>query len=258
MRGEIVTVLALLPILAVSAYVQTLTGFAFALLAMGCIGLTHLMPLQEAAIVIGMLVIANALQILRRGRSDVARGTLMVTTLASLPLVAVGVWLAGILTGEQARWLRLLLGLSIVVSGVQLVRRSTRRTRPSGTAATAAIGALSGLMGGLFSASGPPLAQHLYRQPLPLDTIRTTLVSAFAINAVARLALVSAQGQMTLHLVLIAALGLPVVMAATWLARRHPPPLSTQAIRLVVFALLVLSGSALVIPAIAGILAGRG
>jgi uncharacterized membrane protein YfcA len=246
----------LLAVFAVSGYVQTLTGFAFGLLAMGSIGLLHLMPLPDAAIVVGLLVIVNALQVLRHGHLHVERRILFVTTLASLPMVAVGVWLVGVLSGEQVRWLRLLLATSIVLSGVQLVRPTRRREKLAATATTVAIGAVSGLMGGLFSAAGPPLAQHLYRQPLPLDTIRLTLVSTFAVNAVLRLGLVAVQGQLTLRLCLVALMAVPAVMLATWLARRHPPPLSPRTVRFVVFVLLTLSGLALGVPALVGIVAG--
>jgi uncharacterized membrane protein YfcA len=244
-------------VFALAAYVQTITGFAFGLMAMGSIGLLHLMPLADAAIVVGLLVIVNALQVLRRGHLHVERRMLLITTVASLPMVAVGVGVVAILSGEQVRWLRLVLGLSIVMSGLQLVRRTTRQERPSSTSVTMAIGALSGLMGGLFSAAGPPLAQHLYRQPLSLDTIRMTLVSTFAINAVLRLGLVAVEGRLSLHIGVIAAIALPVVMASTWLARRYPPPLSATAVRWIVFTLLSLSGLSLGIPALLDILARR-
>lgn len=128
-----VAVLAtLLGIFGVAAYIQTLTGFAFGLVAMGAIGLLHAMPLAEAAIIVGILVIANAVQVLRRNHLHVERRILLVTLATSLPLVAVGVWLVDQLSGEQADWLRLILGISILLSSVQLVRQTQRSRRGVG------------------------------------------------------------------------------------------------------------------------------
>ena len=35
-----------------------------------------------------------------------------------------------------------------------------------------------GLLGGLFSAGGPPLVYHFYRQPMAMEALRATLVAA--------------------------------------------------------------------------------
>lgn len=52
---------------AVAAYVQTLTGFAFGLVMMGAIALVGLLPLPDAAAMVGMLTLVNATQMFAQG-----------------------------------------------------------------------------------------------------------------------------------------------------------------------------------------------
>lgn len=62
----------LLVLAGLAAYMQTLTGFAFDLITMGGIGLSGLMPLPDAAVLVGCMALVNAAQVLARGRRDIA------------------------------------------------------------------------------------------------------------------------------------------------------------------------------------------
>jgi len=55
-----------------AADMQTLTGFAFGLIMMGGLGLTGLMPLPDAAVLVGCMMLVNAAQVLARGWRDIA------------------------------------------------------------------------------------------------------------------------------------------------------------------------------------------
>lgn len=247
---------AFLVLVAVGAYVQTLTGFAFGLVVMGGVGLTGVLPLPEAAVAVGFLVLVNAAQVLARGWRDIGRRELGLVLVGSLPLLWVGYRLLEWLAGSNLLALQLLLGIVIVVSAFQLLGQAGERPVRSGDASFVAFGALAGLMGGLFSTAGPPVVYHMYRQPLPHATIRETLVSIFALNAIVRLGFVVGEGKLTSGAAFAALLGAPLVAAATYAARRWPPPLSRRSLRAVVFGLLALSGLSLAIPAAAAILIG--
>jgi len=120
----------------------------------------------------------------------------------------------------------------------------------SSSASFVFFGAVAGLMGGLFSTAGPPLVYHLYRQPLPAISIRETLVAVFAVNAVIRLAMVAAAGDVPHSGFWWGLLCIPVVMIMTFVAKRWPPPLSALSIRRMAFGLLLLSGLSLAVPAL--------
>lgn len=242
--------LAVLLLLAAGAsYVQTLTGFALGLLFMGGVGLTGVVALPDAAVLVGVLAIVNAAQVLAKGWRDIARREFLLVIFVSLGFLVIGYWLLGLLVSSSLDWLKLVLGAIIVLSSIQLLLRPAPLRKPSGPASFAIFGAIAGVMGGLFSTAGPPLVYHFYRQPLRPAAIRETLVAVFAVNAVLRLLLVAGAGAMPSASFWWGLLCVPVVMVFTALARRYPPPLTPTGLRCVAFCLLFLSGVSLAAPA---------
>ncbi len=233
-----------------AAYAQTLTGFAFGLITMGGIGLTGLLSLPDAAMLVSVLTLVNASQMLLKGWRDVAWREFWLVMAASVPMLFAGYALLDWLAGTRADALRLILGLVIVVSSLQLARKPEPLASQSGNSSFLFFGAIAGLMGGMFSTAGPPLVYHFYRQPMPLATVRETLVTVFALNAVFRIGLVAAAGDLPPASTLLGLLAIPAVMAATFAARRWPPPISPAILRRIVFILLFLSGVSLGAPAV--------
>jgi hypothetical protein len=91
---------------------------------------------------------------------------------------------------------------------------------------------------------------------MPLAQIRETLVTVFALNQVVRLSMVGASGNFPTGSTLSGLLAIPVVMGATYAARRWPVPLPPAILRRVVFVLLFLSGVSLGAPAVSHMLGG--
>lgn len=233
-----------------AAYTQTLTGFAFGLITMGGVGLTGLLSLPDAAMIVSVLTLVNATQMLLKGWRDVAWHQFGFVMMASIPMLFVGYGLLEWLAGSHVDLLRLLLGLVIVVSSLQLARKPDPLPEQSGNGSFLFFGGIAGLMGGLFSTAGPPLVYHLYRQPMPLTKVRETLVTVFALNAVFRIGIVVASGDIPSDSTLSGLVAIPAVMCATYAARRWPPPISPVALRRIVFLLLLLSGISLGAPAV--------
>jgi uncharacterized membrane protein YfcA len=237
-----------------AAYVQTLTGFAFGLITMGGIGLTDLMPLPQAAVIVSILTVASALQMLLKGWRDVAWREFGLVMMSSAPLLLAGYALLEMLAATRIDLLRLVLGLIIIATSLQLSRRPEPLPDRSGDGSFLFFGAIAGLMGGLFSTAGPPLVYHFYRQPFQVARIRETLVAVFAMNAVFRLGLVAVSADLPAASAWSALMAIPVVMALTYAARRWPPPLTPITMRRIVFVLLFLSGLSLALPAVAHLL----
>jgi len=232
----------------VAAYAQTLTGFAFGLITMGGVGLTGLLSLPDAAMIVSVLSLVNSAQMLLKGWRDVAWRQFWLVMATSIPLLFVGYALLDWLAGTRADALRLILGLVIIVSSLQLAHRPEPLARPSGSFSFLFFGGIAGVMGGLFSTAGPPLVYHFYRQPMPLVKVRETLVTVFALNSVFRIGLVTAVGDLPSGSTWSGLLAIPVVMGATYAARNWPPPLSPATMRRIVFVLLFLSGVSLGAP----------
>lgn len=234
----------------VAAYVQTLTGFAFGLLLMGGVGLTAVMPLRDAAVITGVLTLVNAAIMMMKGWRDVLRTEMVLVLCASLPTLVAGYFLLDHLASTGLVYLRIILGVVIIVSALQLVMPPKKQKKEARKSSFVSFGALSGIMSGLFSTSGPPLVYHFYRQPLPIAAIRETLVAIFSINALIRLFIVIADGTFPKPVYWPAFLAVITVSIGTQMARRMPLPLSPKTLRLVVFVLLCASGASLALPAI--------
>ncbi len=239
-----------------AAYLQTLTGFAFGLITMGGVGLTGLLSLPDAAMIVSVLSLVNAAQMLAKGWRDVAWREFWLVMATSIPLLFVGYGLLEWLADTRADLLRLLLGFAIIVSSLQLARKPEPLARKSGDPSFLFFGGIAGLMGGMFSTAGPPLVYHFYRQPMPMVKVRETLVTVFALNAVFRIGLVAASGSLPSGSTWSGLLAIPAVMGATYAARRWPPPLSPITMRRMVFGLLFLSGVSLAAPALAPVARG--
>lgn len=243
------SLVVLLTLAGAAAYVQTLTGFAFGLLMMAGIGLLNIIPLNDAAVVVGILTLINAAQMLARGWREVAWAQFRLIIGPSLILLFFGYALLEYLVGANLDGLRLALGLVIIAASLQLSAKPHPRATLSRPASFVFAGALAGFLGGMFSTAGPPLIYHLYRQPLAHNLVRQTLVLVFAINAVLRLALVAFSGNLPGRSSLWALVAAPVVIALTHAAKRWPPPISPLTLRRVAFFLLLLSGVILAVPA---------
>ncbi len=237
-----------------AAYVQTLTGFAFGLITMGGVGLTGLLSLPDAAMLVSVLTLVNAAQMLLKGWRDVDWRRFGLVLIASWPFLFIGFNLLEWLAASRADWLRLALGFVIVISSLQLARMPEPLKQPSGAPSFLFFGSVAGLMGGMFSTAGPPLVYHFFRQPMPLVVVRETLVTIFALTALFRTGMVVASDQIPSASTLSGLFAIPAVIAGTHLARRYPPPLSPAVMRQVVFLLLFLSGVSLGAPALAHML----
>lgn len=248
---------AFLFIAGIAAYIQTITGFAFGLVMMGAIALVGLLPLPDAAVMVGLLTLVNATQMmLHGGWHHVARRELRLVLSTSLPSLCVGYFLLEWLADTRTDALKIALGAVIMASSLQLAVQRKALARRSPDASFIGFGVVSGLMGGLFSTNGPPLVYHFYRQPMPAAQIRETLVAAFGVAQVLRLSLVTATGNIPPPSTLAGAAAVPVVMGMTYAARRWPPQLSAATLRIAVFVLLFLSGLSLALPAALRLLAG--
>lgn len=147
--------LAVLLLLAAGAsYVQTLTGFALGLLFMGGVGLTGVVPLPDAAVLVGVFVIFNAAQVLAKGWRDIAGREFLLVIFVSLAFLVIGYWLLGLLVSSSLDWLKLVLGAIIVLSSIQLLLRPAPLKKPSGPASFAFLEPLPASWAGSFPLPG--------------------------------------------------------------------------------------------------------
>lgn len=235
---------------AIATWAQSITGFALALILLGLTSLLHLAPLSDVANVATVMSLASAAIALRGTRRSLDRGMWRSTVTGSVFGIAAGVALMAWLQANVVMLLRLLLGVVVIACAVVVLVRTRPLEQSSSRLSFGAFGFLSGVLGGLFSASGPPLVYQFYRQPLTLDEVRDTLVATLATGSLIRLGMVLPAGQFTLHSLVLSALSLPVALGLTWWMRRHPPAWRRETVLRVVCALLVVTGVGLIVPAL--------
>ena len=202
-----------------------------------------------------VLSFASAAIALRGARRSVDWAALRATTAGTLlGGVPAGVVLLAWLHANVVMALRLLLGLVVIGCAIVVLLRSEPLARRSSRASFGVIGVLSGLLGGLFSASGPPLVWQFYRQPMDIDAVRDTLVAILAAGASLRLAMVVASGQFGRQSLALCAMAVPLAIAITWWMRLHPPAWRRETVLKIVCTLLVVTGAGLVGPALRALL----
>jgi hypothetical protein len=142
--------------------------------------------------------------------------------------------------------LRLLLGISVVLCALLLWHAGEPLKTVSPRSAFVVAGGISGLLGGMFSAPGPPLVYLMYRQPLAHARIQESLILFFGIGALLRLALVVPAGQFSIGAAQLAAESMPVVFVVTSFAASRPPPLPLKLLKAIVCLLLVATGAGMI------------
>jgi len=246
---------AFLLCVAIATFAQRITGFALALILLGLTSLFELAALPDVANVATVLSLASAAIALRGTRESLDWTIWRATLTGSVFGYGIGVALMAWLSANVVVVLRLLLGMVVIGCAVVVLVRTHPLARRSSRWSFRGFGLVSGVLGGLFSASGPPLVYQFYRQPLDLDTVRDTLVATLAAGSLIRLAMVVPAGQFSARSLLLCALSVPVVMGITWWLRRHPPAWRRETVLKIVCALLVVTGVGLVVPAVGALLA---
>jgi uncharacterized membrane protein YfcA len=227
---------------AFAAYAQSVTGFALALVLLGLVGLTDLVPLTDAVNAVTVMILVNALTFLLRRRPLQLERSLWPAVGSSVLGTAAGVVLLTWLAGTAYQVLRVVLGVSIVACALLLWRAAKPLASVSSARSFVWVGGLSGVLGGMFSAAGPPLVYLMYRQPWTTARIQKSLILFFGVGALLRLAMVVPAGQFSALAMQLAAEAVPVVFLVTAFAAGRPAPLSPRLLKAIVCVLLVATG----------------
>lgn len=242
---DLVDVVLFLIFVMLGSYVQTITGFAMGLLIMGGVTILDLAPIPFSAAVVSILSLLNAILALRYSQKHIDWKIVAYTCLGLLPGLILGVFLLSLLNESSYVWLRRTLGLVIIVAGTLLTLKPDPWSEFSGKLVTSLVGTAGGIVGGMFSTGGAPIAFFMYRQPMELQVIRATLLAIFVVTTFSRTLVVAVEGQLSNEILMMSAAGIPLVLITTLFARKFSPASADGTIRRMVFILLIFIGASL-------------
>ncbi len=235
-----------LSLVALGAVVQTVTGFAMGLIIIAGVTALGIAEISYSAAVVSFISLANTAVALRHNHRYIDVQFVKWISIGLAPMLVAGVVLLGFLSERYYGLLQNLLGIVIIGAGVMLMMTPSPYPAKSGVGSTLACGALGGIIAGLYSAGGAPIAYFTYRQPVQLNVIRSSLLAIFAVSTLWRIIVVSVAGQVSAKVLLTAAVSIPVVVVFTMGAGRILHRVPDRLVRRMVFVLLIGVGSSLI------------
>lgn len=234
----------LLLIVALGAYIQTVTGFGFGLIVMGIGSALGLFSIAELAFVASVLSFLNGVSGLYGGVWRHAHFKSMAAfLLTALPMVWLGLYWLDHLGENSLNVLQGLLGITMILVCLSNFLRPEPTDNLSPRWHFAVCGSFAGILSGLFSTAGPPISYLMYRQPVQLIAIRATLLSIFLVLAGFRTGATVVGGFVTETMVIATLIGAPVVLGVTVVSRRCLLALiSPTVVKRIAMGMLVMSG----------------
>lgn len=227
---------------ALAVYASNLTGFALALILLGLVGVTDLLPLPDAVNAVTIVIMVNAAVFLYKRRPLRIQPAIKPAVAASLLGSLVGMAVVTVLATHALQTLRTLLGVCVIGCALLLWRAGKPYAVPSGPKKLACVGALSGVLGGMFATAGPPMVYVVYRQPWSMEVIQESLIFSFGIGAVLRVLVMSLSGQVSALALQLAIEAIPVAFLVTAFAVNRRPPVSKETLQRMVCILLLCAG----------------
>lgn len=244
---ESYALLAFLGLVALGSYVQTVSGFAIALIITGGATAMGIAPVAFSANVVSFIALANTAVAVHKRHGHIDLRIMIYASLGVLIMSGVGLMVLHHLSSTSIDLLKTILGAVILGSGALLIIHPRPLKRVSANHVHLIAGGFGGLLSGMLGAGGPPLVVHLYRQPLAFAVIRTTLLAILGIMPFIRIGIESYSGNITASVLELSLYSVPVSIVSTILARRFPPPVSDETMKRLAFGLLCVVGLSLVL-----------
>ena len=223
-----------------AALVAGLAGFAFGLVA-AAVWLHILTPVQTATLIIafGLIVQGVAVWKLRRALQWSRLWPFLLGGLLGVPL---GVAVLGFANPD---YMRASVGVLLIVYSTYGLARPAMKPIVAGARADTGVGLLNGILGGATGLAGIIVTIWCGLRGWPKDVQRTVFqpvgVSVFAMGAVA----LGASGSVSADTLRLFAIGLPILLAGTWLGLKLYGRVDDAGFRKIVLTLLLVSGVAL-------------
>src|SRR5215471_4321876 len=246
MDGTIVNIAVYLTATFAAALVTGVAGFAFGLVAAG-VWLHILTPMQTATLIIAFGLVVQGISVWKL-RHALRWSRLWPFLLGAAFGVPLGVMILG---WARPDYVRVTVGLVLVLySTYSLARPAMNPVKRGGATADAGVGFLNGILGGLTGLAGILTTIWCGMRGWGKDEQRAVFqpigVAVFAMSGL----WLGVRGSISGDTIWFFVVGLPVLFAGIWVGLKLYGHLDEAGFRKVVLVLLLVSGLALVVPAL--------
>ena len=227
---------AIMGIILLAAFLQGLTGFGFALIALPLLG--FFIDIKTSVPLMILLASIISLYLSLRLRKNVNLKSTSILTVATLPGIPLGTYA---LKNFSTQWLSLGVGgLMVLFTSYMLLYKP--KPRPMGTALTSLAGFSCGALGSSIGAGGPPVIIYTTLQPWDKDQAKGTLAIYFSLCGFVTIAFHAFSGMITGEVLRLYTLSLPSLVVGIWLGTSAYKHLSDHGYRKLAFILVFVLG----------------
>jgi uncharacterized membrane protein YfcA len=224
----------------IAALVAGLAGFAFGIVAAG-IWLHVITPVETASLIVGFGLIVQGLAVWKL-RNALDWRKLWAFVAGGALGVPLGVAILGWTNPAQVR---AGIGAVLVLYALYALARPKMQPVAGGPLRDAGVGFLNGILGGITGFAGIVVTIWCGLRGWPKDVQRAVFQPVGVATFVMCAAWLGGTGAISAHTVELFLLGLPFLLAGTWLGLKLYGRLDEEGFRKIVLALLLVSGVAL-------------
>ena len=209
----VLDLLAVAAIICIAAFLQSISGFGFSLLAMPL--LSVFVDIHDAVVIATLCgIFTNAVH-LKKDHHLVERSVARRISLSALIGMPLGVVVLSLFSATQ---MRVIIGAVTVVLVFLMMRHFVLKVE--NTKVDIALGALSGVLATSVSTNGPPLVFLLQSKQLDPWCLRATLAYVFTVSGCASFVVLMMAGKGSVDAFQSALLSLPAMYLGTVIGRR--------------------------------------
>ncbi len=210
-----INIIWFLAVVAFGTAIQTITGFAMGLVTMAGVALSGAADIVFSAAVVSFISMVNAGISLRKGFRQVDCSYIKWIGLTFVPAMAAALVLLAYMSEHHYDLLKFLLGVVIILAASMVMISPNPFMKKSSPLSMSMMGLVGGVIGGLYSAGGGPIAYFMYRQPIQVSVIRFSILALVGLSTLARTIMVCSSGHMSRDILLVSAVAVPLVISVT-------------------------------------------
>ncbi|MEO0444833.1 MAG: sulfite exporter TauE/SafE family protein [Verrucomicrobiota bacterium] len=227
--------------MAAAGFVQGVTGFGFAIVAMAILPLPAILgDFQAAFMVVGVTSVIIPFFIVSAHRKEFVFRPMILLLVSAMVGTVVGFALMDQLSDARG-FLRGFGACLVIFAIADLWLRKAKDTKMPPWMALP-CGILSGLFGGAFNMGGPPLVAFVYSQPWSMGRIIASLQIVFLASSILRLSMMGGNGYFQGYNLALAGLGMIPTAVGLVVGTKLLPYLPPQSLRQGVLVIVALLG----------------